>query len=302
MTQEAASQIVRTPNGLKVLAPAKINLSLLVAGKRPDGFHEIETVMAKINLFDELLIEPGTQEGIELVCQGPSWAPKGKKNLIYKAVELLLKKANQQAEIKITLTKNIPAGAGLGSASTDAAAALVGVDEFLGLGLDMGQLGGLASQLGSDISFFLGGPLAFCTGRGEKIQKIERIFNFEAILLLPNVSCSTKKVYANYTHERQRFENFKSKIDALLEKNRIDLVAKMCANMLDSACFDLHRELAELKAKVESFGIEPLCLSGSGSAMYHIIETSDRGRVDEYLDFIEKQCDCECVIITNNRW
>jgi 4-diphosphocytidyl-2-C-methyl-D-erythritol kinase len=295
-------QISRVDNGIRVLAPAKLNLSLLVAGKRPDGFHELETIMAKINLYDELLIEPGTKTGIELICRGPRWSPQGKENLIYKAAELILKKVNKEAAIKITLTKDIPAGAGLGSASTDAAAALIGVNEFFGLGLDTERLGGLASRLGSDVAFFLGGPLAFCTGKGEKIRKIEGIFDFEAILLLPKVSCSTKRVYANYRHDRQRFENLKSKIDALREKNRIDLVAKMCANMLDSACFGLHRELAELKAQVESLGIEPLFLSGSGSAMYHIIETSDRGRVDEHLHLIEKQYGCECVIITNNRW
>jgi 4-diphosphocytidyl-2-C-methyl-D-erythritol kinase len=295
-------QITRVGEAVRVLAPAKINLSLLVAEKRPDGFHELETIMAKINLFDELLIEPGARAGIELVCQGPRWAPQGKENLVYKAVELIMKAVNQETAIDITLIKNIPAGAGLGSASTDAAAALIGVNEFLKLGLDRDRLSGLASQLGSDIAFFLGGPLAFCTGKGEKIRKIEGIFNFEAILLMPNVSCSTKRVYANYKNDRQRFENLKSKIDALQEKNRIDLVAKMCANTLDSACFGLHRELAELKAQVESLGIEPLCLSGSGSAMYHIIGTSDRERVDEYLHLIEKQYGCECVIITNNRW
>ncbi len=295
-------QITRLGEAVRVLAPAKINLFLLVAGKRPDGFHELETVMAKINLYDELLIEPGTKEGIELVCHGPQWSPQGKENLVYKTAELILKTGNRETAIKITLTKNIPAGAGLGSASTDAAAALIGINEFLGLGLDRERLEGLASQLGSDITFFLGGPLAFCTGRGEKTQEIGVNFDFKAILLLPKVSCSTERVYANYRHDRQRFANFKSEIDALLEKNRIDLVAGMCANMLDSTCFSLHRELAELKAQVESLGIEPLCLSGSGSAMYHIIGTSDRERVDEYLHLIERQCGCECVIITNNRW
>jgi 4-diphosphocytidyl-2-C-methyl-D-erythritol kinase len=160
----------------------------------------------------------------------------------------------------------------------------------------------LAAQLSSDAAFFLGGPLAFCTGRGEKIRKIGGIFNFKAILLLPKISCSTKRVYANYRHDRQRFASLKSQIDILLGKNRIDLAARICANMLDSACFGLHRELAELKAQVESLGIEPLCLSGSGSAMYHIIETSDGGRVDEYLHLIKRQCVCEGIIITNNRW
>jgi len=293
---------MRIGEAVQVLAPAKINLSLLVAGKRPDGFHELETIMAKINMYDELLIEPGTKAGIKLVCQGLQWAPQGKDNLIYTACEQLLRVVGRKANIKVTLNKKIPAGAGLGSASTDAAAILIGVNEFLQLGLDRAQLAKLAAELGSDAAFFLGGPLAFCAGRGEKIREIGGIFDFKAILLLPKVSCLTKSVYANYRHDRQRYVSLKGPIDALLEKNRIDLVAGMCANMLDSACFGLHRELAELKAQVESLGIEPLCLSGSGSAMYHIIETSDGGRVDEYLQLIQRQCNCGSIIITNNRW
>jgi 4-diphosphocytidyl-2-C-methyl-D-erythritol kinase len=309
-------QITRVGEAVKVLAPAKINLSLLVAGKRPDGFHELETIMAKISLFDELLIEPGTGTGIELVCRGPQWVPQGEENLVYKAAELILKTGYQTEDrgrrtegggqptkgIKLTLTKNIPAGSGLGGASTDAAATLIGVNEFLQLGLDRGRLAELAAELSSDAAFFLGGPLAFCTGRGEKIREIGGNFDFKAILLLPRISCSTKRIYANYRHDRQRFESLKSQIDTLLEKNRIDLVAGMCANMLDSACFGLHRELAELKAQVESSGIEPLCLSGSGSAMYHIIKTSDGGRLDEYLQLIKRRYGCESIIVTNNGW
>ena len=84
-------QIETVGNGLLVRAPAKINLSLLIAGKRPDGFHELETIMAKVNWYDEILIEPGQKQGIELVCRGPQWAPTGKENLVYRAAGILLK-------------------------------------------------------------------------------------------------------------------------------------------------------------------------------------------------------------------
>ena len=89
-------QIARVGEGVRVLAPGKINLSLLVVGKRPDGFHELETIMAKINLFDELLVEPGEKAGIELVCQGSEWAPQGKENLVYRAAELILRAGYQE--------------------------------------------------------------------------------------------------------------------------------------------------------------------------------------------------------------
>ncbi len=82
---DSREQITAVGDGLLVLAPAKINLSLLIAGKRPDGFHEIETIMAKIDWYDEILIQSGCQAGIELICQGPHWAPAGKENLVYRA-------------------------------------------------------------------------------------------------------------------------------------------------------------------------------------------------------------------------
>ncbi|MHC4075471.1 MAG: 4-(cytidine 5'-diphospho)-2-C-methyl-D-erythritol kinase, partial [Planctomycetota bacterium] len=156
--------------GLLVRAPAKINLSLLIAGKRPDGFHEIETVMAKINWYDELLIEDGEKKGIELICRGDEWAPAGDENLVYKASQLLHQRCGLEPQIKLTLTKNIPAGSGLGSASSDAAASLSGLNRFLNLDLPAESLSQMAAERGSDISFFLGDPLALCTGKGEKVQ------------------------------------------------------------------------------------------------------------------------------------
>ena len=93
--KKTSKQFETTENGLIVRAPAKINLSLLITGKRPDGFHGIETLMAKINWCDELLFEPGTSDGIELICTGPHWAPDGPENLVYRACDLLFQRAGQ---------------------------------------------------------------------------------------------------------------------------------------------------------------------------------------------------------------
>ncbi len=129
-------QFENVNDGLLVRAPAKINLSLLIAGKRRDGFHDIETVMAKINWYDQIFIEKGTKTGIDLVCKGSYSVPAGEENLVFKTCKLLLDTCDLKANIKITLTKNIPAGSGLGSASSDAAATLMGVNRFLGPGLN----------------------------------------------------------------------------------------------------------------------------------------------------------------------
>lgn len=295
-------QITKINGAVRVLAPAKLNLSLLVAGKRPDGFHEIETIMAKINLFDELTIEHGDKEGIELICTGPQWAPQGSDNLVYKTCESFLETAGKKENLKITLSKNIPAGAGLASASTDAAAALIGLNELFSTGFSRDKLSELAAGLGSDVAFFLGGPLAFCTGKGEKVREINRNFNFNVFLILPKISCSTKRVYENYKHDEQKFRALKRRIDSLIEKNRIDLIVKMCANMLELTCFNLYRELEELKAQVESLDVKPLCLSGSGSAMYCYIEKSEGKQAEDYYQLLKRQTACDAVIVSNNKW
>ncbi len=288
-------------DSLLVRAPAKINLSLLVAGKRPDGFHEIETIMAKVNFYDEILIEKTNEAGIELICKGPLWAPEGKDNLVYKAAEMLLENRGQSSNIRITLTKNIPAGSGLGSASSDAAATLIGLNKFLNLGSSKIQLAELAAKLSSDVAFFLDGPLAFCTGRGEKIKKLEKDFSFSALLVLLDISVSTQKVYANYTHEPALYERLSGQINGLVEKNRIDLVAKICANMLEKSCLSLYGQLAELKARLESLGVEPLCLTGSGSGMFWIFQEKDKKKADEYRRKLE-EIPCKSIVVRSTRW
>ena len=163
-----AEQLVNTGDRLVVRAPAKINLSLLVAGKRDDGYHDIETVMAKVDLYDELYFSPGEKGVIELVCEGEYPAPEGEENLVYQACSLLCERVGVEPGFNIRLVKHIPAGAGLGGGSSDAAAALVGLNEFAGLGIGKDKLSEMAAELGSDVCFFLGGPLAFCRGHPGK--------------------------------------------------------------------------------------------------------------------------------------
>ncbi|MBW8001065.1 MAG: 4-(cytidine 5'-diphospho)-2-C-methyl-D-erythritol kinase [Planctomycetes bacterium] len=289
-------------DALLVRAPAKINLSLLIAGKRPDGFHEIETIMAKINFYDELLVQRRENSGIEVVSTGPYWAPQGKENLIYKACELILQQCGKNAGIKITLTKNIPAGSGLGSASSDAAATLLALNKILKLKLNKKTLNNLASQLGSDVPFFLGGPLALCCGKGEKIRNLQKNYNFSAILILPEINASTEKVYENYKHDSTLYNKLKTQIDDAIKKNRIDLVSKMCANMLLQASCNVYNDLAEIKSKVEALGIGPLCLSGSGSAMFCIVENQNIDKALEYIARMENKVGCKSIMVSNNRW
>ena len=283
---------------LLVLAPAKINLSLLIGPKRQDSYHEVHTIMAKINLCDELYFEKTEESHIQLSCTGQYSVPAGPENIVYKAAKLL----GIEQGLKITLVKKIPAGAGLAGGSSDAAAALMGINKLLNLELTQHRLSDLAASLGSDVSFFLSGPLALCTGRGEKIREIPQKFNFNALLIAPDINVSTKSVYENFTPDITLFESQKNKINDYLLKNRIDLIAKMCANMLEFSCFKLNPKLADLKKHLESLNIGKVCLSGSGSAMF--ILTGDNNFFDgnEPERKIQDAIGHKVVLVSNNRW
>ncbi|MCF7972312.1 MAG: 4-(cytidine 5'-diphospho)-2-C-methyl-D-erythritol kinase [Phycisphaerae bacterium] len=296
-------QLETTAQGLLVRAPAKVNLSLLIAGKREDGFHNIETIMAKVDYYDELLINRSSTPGIHLTCKGPHWAPDGPDNLVYKAAELLCHYCKQEPSLTLTLTKHIPAGTGLGSASSDAAATLIGINHLLDLGLSQETLANLAAKLGSDVAFFMYGPLSYCTGKGEIIDPIHTFFDFTAILILPNISVSTPRVYSAYTHNHDKYTQLHQEINSHIKENRIDFAAKLCANMLSDACFGLERGLTKAKESIEHLGIGRICLSGSGSAMYCIVNpATSHVQLDSIQNAIIQETGYCSVIIHSIRW
>lgn len=294
--------------GLIVRAPAKLNLSLLVGPRRDDGFHEIHTIMSKITWYDELLFESSDKAGIELVCKGPFWAPEGNDNLVYRACRLLLEASERKGTIsasvgiKVTLTKNIPAGTGLGSASSDAASTLLGLNRYLNLGFTTDELAPFASQLGSDIPFFLYGPMALCTGRGEIITKIPEKFSFRALVVTPDISISTKGVYENYTPDIAKYESLKSKINNSIKKKNIDLIPEMCANMLMASCYSLYKEVEMLESAIRSLGMRHVCLSGSGSALYCLASDLSDSDVKHYQLMLREKLNCESLLVNSNRW
>lgn len=286
------------PDSLLVRAPAKINLLLLIAGKRPDGFHELETVMAKVNLYDELLFEHTSKPGIQLVCKGKYDVDCGDDNLIIKACKAM----GVENGIKITLEKNISLGAGLGGGSSDAAATLMGLNKFCNLNKTEDFLHEAAASLGSDINFFLGGPVAFCTGRGEKIQKINKKIEFFAALVFPGVNTSTEKVYSNYLHEIQLYKKVKTEKLTPLLKNKIDFGPQICANMLEYSCYDLHPGIADLKNKLMSLDIGKVCLSGSGSTIFVMFDSLESSRVSQLWRKLQDNVRYDSLIVSNNRW
>ena len=302
MTEEYLKPQFEFANGaLFARAPAKINLYLLVADKRPDGFHNIETLMTKITFYDELFFEADRAEGIELICNG-LWSPAGKDNLVYKACDIFYETVSRKPSIKITLTKNIPAGSGLGGASSDAAATLLALNRLYQEPVAANKLFSMAAELGSDVPFFLNGPQALCSGRGEKISKLDNIFSFLALVILPDLSVSTKMVYDNFKVDLSLFEALKEQIKPLLLKNRVDLVLKMCANMLAKTCFALNNKLALLKTEIEKICQLPASLSGSGSALFVVLADKDYRKATILQREIEGSLDCNSIIVFNNPW
>ena len=294
-------QFENVSDGLLARAPAKINLSLLIADKRPDGYHNLETLMAKVAFYDDLFFEISKTKEIKLVCKG-LWSPQGNDNLVYKAADLFYKTIDKEPAVKITLTKNIPAGSGLGGASSDAATTLLALNKLHGRLLNEDKLYELTARLGSDVSFFLNGPLALCSGRGEKVERIDKIDSFTAILVLPDVNISTKKVYDNFKVDLELFNKLHEQIKDYILRGRIDLVQEICANMLAKTCFLLDNRLALLQVKIHEIIKLSVCLSGSGSALFAILDDENYHNIEFFQREIKDSLGCNSIIVFNNEW
>ena len=183
---------------MQLFAPAKINLSFEIKGRRADGFHEIESLMTPISLADRLTIETTANESaLDFSCDDPS-LPAGEDNLVVRAVKLFREATKTGAGIKIVLEKKIPHGAGLGGGSSDAASTLLGLDELFRARLEQKDLIGLAAQLGSDVPFFIVRSAAVCRGRGEIVSRTTLATSLNVLLLKPDFGVPTSWAYGKW--------------------------------------------------------------------------------------------------------
>jgi len=189
---------------MQLFAPAKINLSFAIKGRRADGFHEIETLMASISLADRLTLEATGNEsnGIDFSCDDPS-LPGGESNLVVRAAKLFREATKITAGIRIVLEKKIPHGAGLGGGSSDAASTLLGLNELFEAGLEESDLLKLAAQLGSDVPFFIVRSAAVCRGRGELVDPTSLPARFSLLLLKPDFGVPTPWAYGRWKESRE---------------------------------------------------------------------------------------------------
>lgn len=246
---------------LTLRAHAKINWFLHVRGKRPDGFHEIASLMQCVSLYDILSFSPA--DNIELA---PVAGIAMQQNLVYKAAELLRRHAGVSAGARITLEKHIPMAAGLGGGSSDAASTLMGLNTMWGLGMQHETLGDLAAELGSDVPFFLSSRPAIVAGRGELITPITKGPEYEIALIKPPVGVSAGSAYSGvrtYTSAQTDPET----IISALNSGKEESLRAMMSNDLEAPVFEAHPEISQIKESLARHGALASLMSGSGSTV-----------------------------------
>ncbi len=259
---------------MKYQAPAKVNLGLAVHGRRPDGYHDISTIFLKISLTDTLLFEAIPRD-IIVHCTDPS-IPSDERNLVYKAARLLHPLAPDQG-VRVYLDKRIPAAAGLGGGSSDAATTLLALNRLWHLHLTPRELMQYAVQLGADVPFFLlPAPAALGRGRGDQLEPLPCPQDFSLIVVTPHIAVSTAWVYAQLrlalTAERNNTTITTILRDAFVSGD-IAKVGATCFNDLEEVVLQQVPVVREAKRALMRTGIYGVCMSGSGPTVYALCPT-----------------------------
>ncbi len=252
---------------LRLRAPAKVNLYLRVVGKRPDGYHEIETVFERIDLADELTFEEQSQE-ITLTCTEPTLSC-GDENLILKAARLLQHTGRTNRGVRIHLTKRIPIAAGLGGGSSDAAATLLGLNALWGLELEPQELIRLSARLGSDVPFFLGGdPFAIGRGRGEVCETLQTTRRLAHVLVCPNVPLSTKAIYESAQFDLTAPKPSLTMVTHALSNGSLGELAHGLWNDLEPEAIRRCPVITRIQSQLLQLGCMSAHVSGSGPSVF----------------------------------
>jgi 4-diphosphocytidyl-2-C-methyl-D-erythritol kinase len=252
----------------------KVNLLLNILGKRPDGFHELETVMHPVGVFD-ILDFARHPNRIELTCNLPC-LPTDSRNLVHRAATAFLQKAAIREGARIHLEKNIPLAAGLGGGSSDAAATLSGLNELFGHPLSPLQLREIAAELGSDVPFFLQTKSALATGRGEKIQSLDSLPALQGaafLLIHPGFGVSTPWAYQNLTRFPAALNGSPGraqKLISLLQTADLKLAAPEFYNSLEAPVLGKYPLVALFQEFLREKGAAATLLSGSGSTTFAV--------------------------------
>lgn len=262
---------------MKIRAPAKINLSLRIVGRRTDGYHLIDTIIVPVSLYDGLNLrrvrrKAGRQAPGALItfrCDDPA-VPQDETNLVFRAAELIMKNVRNAAPVQIRLKKNIPVGAGLGGGSSDAAATLVGLNRLYKLGFSTRRLEKMALTLGADVPFFIRGKPARARGIGEKLRRLTDLPRIWAVIVYPGFPVSTAWVYRRLGEKLT-----KSSVNTSIATSpkSFDELTRRLDNDLEDVTLRGYPKIASLKRKLLRGGAPGVLMSGSGSSVFGIFPT-----------------------------
>lgn len=244
---------------MTIQAFGKVNLVLRICGKRPDGYHDIETLMVPVTLADEVEADVEEGSGTEIACDQAE-IPTGPENLVWRAAEIFQRHTGRTFRTRIILRKSIPHGAGLGGGSSDAAAVLQALDQLTGTHLGADALEDLAAQIGSDIPFFIRSVPAWCRGRGEQMHPATEVPAANILLLKPPFPVSTAWAYQAWQSRRSVSASGQMLGDIEL------------ANDLEAPVFDKHLLLPAMKSWLQAQPeVSAAMMSGSGSTLFAIL-------------------------------
>lgn len=273
---------------MRRLAPAKINLLLRVLRKRPDGYHDLASVMQQISIYDELTysLRP---EGIFLQCPGTD-LPTNEDNLIYRAAQALFHYTGYKAGVEIVLTKHIPSAAGLGGGSSDAATTLMAINDLCSFGLGKTDLMKLGAKLGADVPFFIFGRVAWAAGIGDQLQTLPVLPQLNLVLINPAFPLSTKTVYENLNLTLTKKKNNYS----IPRFYALGDVVRELHNDLESVSLQMYPGLNDFKQMLIEEGALGALMSGSGPTLFGIF--ADEKSAKEARDAISRKVSGECLV------
>jgi 4-diphosphocytidyl-2-C-methyl-D-erythritol kinase len=251
---------------VEIKAPAKVNLFLEVCGRRPDGYHDLESIFQAVSIYDNLLVTAAPGRGINLTCDVSELETES--NLAYKAAAAFLNAAGVQARVDIHLEKTIPMQAGLGGGSSDAAAVLVALNELAASPFSDDDLRAIGAEIGSDVPFFVDGGTALVEGRGEKVTPIDSACKFYFVILYPGFGVSTASVYKNLRLNLTKKVNFANVLSSALSRGNLEEAQEFFFNRLEETAFALDERLCTIKAAMQShLGGTHVLLCGSGASL-----------------------------------
>jgi len=265
--------------GLGLRAPAKINWSLEVLGRRADGFHEVDTVLQTVSLADELWFAPRPQPRCRIRCSAPA-VPVGPANLIHKAWRALRRaRPGRVAGLRVRLIKRIPVGAGLGGGSADAAATLRAINRLYRLGMSRVELATIAAEIGADVPFFLFGGVARCGGRGERVRLLPTALpHIPLVIVYPGFVSSTAEAYPRLQSGDWRNRAVGDRVERALRAGNAAALRRFAGNVFDRRLAEHDRRYAVIKTAMETAGLIRPRLCGSGSACYGWARDAAHGR------------------------